>query len=663
MDTPRCLTVVQHDGNGLQIVKNIQVAFAVRLGISMYGGNLMIKKCMLCGKEFDAKPANRKICYDDHYHPCPVCGKPVLSNNLQTQDSCCSKECADVYRARRIKESMVQKYGVDNPSHIPEARQKISKKSSARKFNCTCIKCGKRFASNAPNVSLCEECRTTTCVVCGKVFKMSWPYTSKTCSAECRAEYVKSRGISKERTAKAQQTLKQKYGESNPMFIPQVVQKVEKTMLERYGVKRALQKGDFLRKSQRTLEKHYGVRSPVHSPELRDKITQTMIDKYGVDNYFRLPEHVQAMMTSPDKYEDYISFKENPKTYILEHYGETKPTAEQVCQDLGVTNTVIYDALIKCGVRDLLTYHVSSMEQEVYSFLASIVPEQDIVRNDRKQIKPYELDLFIPRCNFAIEVNPSCTHNSTNPDPWGCSRKAPNYHQMKSMMCHDVGIRLFHIFGYEWKAKAPILKSMIRSALGCSPYKYFARNLAVKEVDYAEARKFLDTNHRQGYCRFQTAYGLYTTDGELVSLMTFGSPRPTMGRRTGEACNEVELLRFCSKLDSQVVGGASKLFSYFLSHNSYDSIVSFSDIAHTSGNVYQKLGFRKCSTSYPGYVWVNTGTEQYYTRMACQKRNLKSLLKDDDIDIEGSTERQIMEEHGYVQVFDSGTIRWEYTCS
>lgn len=87
----------------------------------------MIKKCMLCGKEFDAKPANRKLCYDDHYHPCPVCGKPVLSNNLQTQDSCCSKECADVYRARRIKESMVQKYGVDNPSHIPEARQKISK--------------------------------------------------------------------------------------------------------------------------------------------------------------------------------------------------------------------------------------------------------------------------------------------------------------------------------------------------------------------------------------------------------------------------------------------------------------------------------------------------------------------------------------------------------
>lgn len=81
--------------------------------------------------------------------------------------------------------------------------------------------------------------------MCGKVFKVSWPYTSKTCSAECRAGYVKSSGISKERTAKAQQTLKQKYGESNPMFIPQVVQKVEKTMLERYGVKRALQKGIF----------------------------------------------------------------------------------------------------------------------------------------------------------------------------------------------------------------------------------------------------------------------------------------------------------------------------------------------------------------------------------------------------------------------------------
>ena len=51
----------------------------------------------------------------------------------------------------------------------------------------------------------------------------------------------------------------------------------------------------------------------------------------------------------------------------------------------------------------------------------------------------------------------------------------------------------------------------------------------------------------------------------------------------------------------------------------------------------------------------------YLNRLSTQKKNLRKLFNDPELDIENQTEQQIMSSHGFVQVFDSGTIRWEYT--
>lgn len=171
--------------------------------------------------------------------------------------------------------------------------------------------------------------------------------------------------------------------------------------------------------------------------------------------------------------------------------------------------------------------------------------------------------------------------------------------------------------------------------------------------------KFLDDNHRQGSLSASIRLGLRIkgTD-ELVSVMTFNKVRNTIGY-TGQD-NFVELSRFCSKLNTSVVGGASKLLKYFLGINKNCNIVSFSDRAHTRGNLYSKLGFQPVKSSYPGYVWVNILDDSYYNRVSCQKKNLRNLFNDDSVDIYNKTEKEIMEEHGYAQVFDSGTIRWEY---
>ena len=198
---------------------------------------------------------------------------------------------------------------------------------------------------------------------------------------------------------------------------------------------------------------------------------------------------------------------------------------------------------------------------------------------------------------------------------------------------------------------------MIANVLGHSIDKIYARNTEVKAVDGATAFKFLEQNHRQGGVNSKIRLGLYYNN-KLVSLMTFNLMRNTIGRNTNTT-DCWELVRFCNILNTNVVGGASKLFKYFCKQYTPNRIRSFSDIAHTRGNLYKTLGFNKIHQSDPGYVWVDSYTDLAYHRVNAQKHNIKKFLQDDNIDL-SQTERDIMVAHGYLQVYDSGTILWEW---
>lgn len=141
--------------------------------------------------------------------------------------------------------------------------------------------------------------------------------------------------------------------------------------------------------------------------------------------------------------------------------------------------------------------------------------------------------------------------------------------------------------------------------------------------------------------------------------MTFGKMRSSIGTGKEDLSDCWELIRFCSLLNTSVVGGASKLFKYFVHTYSPVRIRSFSDRAHTKGNLYLTLGFTEIRRSDPGYVWVDLATDKAYHRVNAQKQNLKRFLNDDTIDLT-KTEREIMVDHGYVMVPDSGTITWEW---
>ena len=55
--------------------------------------NLEMKKCKECGKLFQPISNKQKYCSEDHYRPCPVCGKLIFAKYLSDPARCCSGTC------------------------------------------------------------------------------------------------------------------------------------------------------------------------------------------------------------------------------------------------------------------------------------------------------------------------------------------------------------------------------------------------------------------------------------------------------------------------------------------------------------------------------------------------------------------------------------------
>lgn len=567
-----------------------------------------------------------------------------------------------------------------------------------------CPLCGVEFVKTNNRQKYCRQIRYSKCSECGKDIEyVCGENIPSTCSMECYKNMMHNYNIAnntpeknKARSDKAKATMLERYGAISYTGTYEYKEKVRNTCLEKYGVDHHLKAKEVIDKRNGTVKEKYGVDNVFQSDEVKQKIAQTNVSKFGVANpgaskdvQTKVKEHNmskygvehpmmlkeyqdKAKHTNEIRYGrraftqqhicnivNWYAFIDNPRGYIDSHY-VSPPRSKELAQDLGVDVTQVDLYLAQGNAQDCIRRAKSQMEEDIIAFIRSIDSTIRIISNDKTVIKPLELDIYLPDYKFAIECNPTATHNSSVSDPWGGEPKHRNYHKNKTDICERKGIQLFHIFGYEWKHSKDIILSMITNNISRNSFKIYARNCYVREVSSSDSRLFLDKNHRQGYVAAPIQLGLYC-NCKLVSLMTFGKMRKTIGLGKTDLSECYELVRFCSKLDTTVVGGASKLFNYFVKAYSPTRIRSFSDRAHTSGKLYSQLGFVEVSRSDSSYVWVNAASDVAYHRINAQKRNISKFLKDDRIDL-SDTETNIMIEHGYVQVFDSGTITWEWQC-
>ena len=170
---------------------------------------------------------------------------------------------------------------------------------------------------------------------------------------------------------------------------------------------------------------------------------------------------------------------------------------------------------------------------------------------------------------------------------------------------------------------------------------------AVKEIDAKEKNEFLNKYHIQGSDQAKVKLGLFH-ENELVAVMTFGNPRFNKNY-------DWELIRYATKFEYQVLGGAGKLLSYFRKHYK-GSIITYADRRFSQGDLYNKLGFKFLRYSSPNYVWLkdNMILKRYQT----MKLTLENIIGEENIDYTKS-ETENMINNGYYQIFDCGNIVYE----
>lgn len=621
------------------------------------------RTCDDCGEIFYTSSKVRNLCYKEHYHTCPICGKSFKVSPYPPQSITCSKKCASEWKARKLEEKYGE--GIRSTLQLDDVRRKCEE-TSLKNWG----------TANPMSSDIIKQRRKNACISkYGEDFQSQF---AKNAQETWRKKYGDNyRKIFYEHS---QETWHKKYGVSHITQSDEFKKLSQASCKERYGTDFYTQSLDFRQKAINTWTHNYGegMDNPLKSHQIRARIQQTCLAKYGTKTpgensvikekirNTNIINHANKI-SNESRRKEYLLFKLNPGKYLEDALQQNNNIGlSQLAYLVGYSDpTILYEVVHQYGLENLVDSHLSVMEQEVLAFIQTIDSNIKIQQHDRSIIAPYELDFYLPEFNLAIECNPTATHNSTYvlANMLG-DVEAPAldtyYHQRKSILCRDKGIFLFHIFGYEWHYNRDIIQSMIRNLLHADNYKYYARNLTLRECSYQESKEFLDANHRQGACQASIRLGLYSNN-MLVSLMTFGPLRPTMGKSkyNEDVC---ELSRFCNLKNTSVVGGASKLFKHFLTRYNTKTVVSFSDVAHTYGNLYSILGFRSVgSISEPGYLWVNQCTDLYFNRVACQKKNLRKLFNDPSIDVVNKTEDQIMSEHGFVKVYDSGLIRWEYT--
>ena len=319
-------------------------------------------------------------------------------------------------------------------------------------------------------------------------------------------------------------------------------------------------------------------------------------------------------------------------------------TLDEYVEQYGVDDRVsksLSDKMSAIGheVNKNMTFHrVSTGESEIIEYIRSMGFK---VSQNRKILDGLELDIFVEDKNIAFEYDGLYWHNELY--------KSKNYHNDKTNACLSKGIKLIHIFEDEWLNKTDIVKSRINNMLGVTQQKIYARKCEVKEVDSETSNKFLDENHLQGKVNSKFNYGLYY-GGSLVGLMTFGQLRKSLGQSSVDG--SFEMLRYCSKINTNVIGGASKLLKHFIREENPKTMISYADRRWSDGKLYKTIGFELDGISKPNYFYVVRNKR--YHRFSFRK---DVLIKKYGCP-EGMSEHEFCKSKQWFRIYDCGNMKF-----
>jgi hypothetical protein len=576
----------------------------------------------------------------------------------------CSRRCAyDSDSVKKSKkETCIEKWGVDNPSKAKEIKDKVKKTNItkfghewATKSDLIKEKIKDKFIENwgVDNPSKVKEVRDKAKLTMVEKFGVEHAMHSNDIKNKVKDKFIENWGVDnpskvKEVRDKAKLTMIEKFGVEHAMLNKSIQDKCKKTNIDRYGVDSPLKNKEIKERMKFNNIEKWGVDNPSKSDIIKEKIKNTILNKYGTLNLLEIKEIKEKIKNiNIEKFgEDHISknFKYREKYSISNHPNYLNYIKDGIslfsCDKGEDHNFEVYiDNYIKryesnnpiCTICNPIGDLKSIKEKELYLYLKNIY-DGELIQSYRDGL---EIDIYLPELKIGFEFNGLYWHSEL--------KKPKDYHLNKTKYFKERGIRIIHIWEDDWTFKRDIIKSQIKSWLCITTNRIWARKCDVKIISNTkEIRTFLNNNHIQGYVNNKYSIGLYY-DNELVSLMTFDNYE---GRKKMEE-GGWNLSRFCNKLGTNVVGGASKLLNYFIKESKPLRIISYADKDWSVGDLYSKLGFNKIGDSNPDYKYIVN-----------EKRVHKSRYKKSNFNLDVS-ESEYVKINNINRIWDCGKLKFE----
>lgn len=562
------------------------------------------------------------------YKKCATCGK-LFNPGRHKEKINCSPECLKKHqqktkddRLKKSKEGLLKKYGVDHVSKIPEWGNKV-KKTKKEKYG-------------DENYNNREKSKKTTIEKYGVNNTMKIEETKK----------------------KSKKTKKEKYGDENYNNR----ESAKKTIEEKYNTKHHLQTEECLEKMKKTNLELYNTEYTINTKKCEKNLKKHNQKNYNCDWYFESKEHKNKIRKQKIKHlklkleknnltfdeNKYIKIREKNKDGKIKKYYEYELTCKKCNNKFKSRLTFNLPVCRNC-------YPISSCSKlniEFKEFLNSINIE--FQENNRIIIKPLELDFYIPSKEIAIELNGNYYHSEIS------GGKNKNYHINKSELCKKNGIKLIHIFEDEWLLKKDIIKSRIINILGKTPNKIYAKNCEIKSVSNNDKKDFLEKNHIQGDVICSIRYGLYYKNS-LVSIMIFSKNHLETGYEKNNSKTYFKLTRFCSTLNTNVIGAFEKLLDHFKKNNNFTSLILYADCRYygliPENTIYNNFGFNFVKKTPCNYFFVNK--KNYFNRIHRFNLTKKRLIEKFNGD-KNKTEWEIAQENNFDRIWDCGSLKFEF---
>jgi hypothetical protein len=290
-------------------------------------------------------------------------------NKLHKQRNFGCEICAKKMKFERIKNSMVEKYGVEYAAQNEMCMNKM-KATTLKKY-------GVEHANQ--NQIVKEKIKTTNLEKYGFEYGLQNEEVKEKRRISNLEKYgVENQSQRDEIKEKIKTTNLERYGSICSMNNEEVRKKIKATILDKYGVEYFTQSDIMKEKTKETVLNKYGVKHISQCTEFKEKIKQTNLEKYGVEYVSQCPEIHEKQTKNSYYRKDYkMPSGEIRKIQGYEKFALDKLLNDNICESDIITGSVNVPKIWYTDTRDKKRRHF--------------------------------VDIFIPSLNKCIEVKSNWT--------------------------------------------------------------------------------------------------------------------------------------------------------------------------------------------------------------------------------------------------------------